>query len=188
MFLFLQKRKRRSHHPHWCSPSYLIRNLKDNKTRTQMDILQQDHQRCWNVSCGADLVDGESNGLHVLSLLPHASAVLLDQTHHQTASRLAIIWVIVLFVQLDHKLWIRPKRVCGSQTNAAGLVPRPLSNRPNSPDGVDITLCHWGKNIMYPCSTNAVITKWWYSFPMVYPYSINLVPRYSPFSTLIIFT
>lgn len=51
--------------------------------------------------------------MHVLPHLPHASAVLLDQTNHKAAAGLSIVRVIVLLIQLDHKLRVRPKRVCG---------------------------------------------------------------------------
>lgn len=58
------------------------------------------------------LVDGKSNGLHVLPLFTQLPAVLLDQANHKAASILSIIGVIVLLIQLDYKLRVRPECVC----------------------------------------------------------------------------
>lgn len=58
------------------------------------------------------LIDGEANGVHVLPLFTELPAVLLDQADHKTASILSVIGVIVLLVQLDHKLRVRPEGVC----------------------------------------------------------------------------
>lgn len=71
------------------------------------------------------LVDGESHCVHVLSHLPHASAVLLDQTNHEAAAVLSIVRVIVLLIQLDHKLRVCPKRVCGLETTDQNLYKSP---------------------------------------------------------------
>lgn len=50
--------------------------------------------------------------MHVFAHLPHSSAVLLDQTHHQAAAGLAVVRVVILLVQSDHKLWVGPEAVC----------------------------------------------------------------------------
>lgn len=54
--------------------------------------------------------------MHVLSHLPHASAVLLDQTDQEAAAGLSVVGVVVLFIQPDHKLGVGPERVCGMET------------------------------------------------------------------------
>lgn len=64
------------------------------------------------------LVDGEADSVHVLPHLPQAPAVLLDQTDHEGAAGLSVIWVVVLLVKLDHELRVHPERVCESQTHS----------------------------------------------------------------------
>ena len=63
---------------------------------------------------GPNLVDGEADSVHILSHLPQASAILLDQTNHKAAAGLAIIWVVILLVQSDDKLRVGPESVCRS--------------------------------------------------------------------------
>lgn len=58
------------------------------------------------------LIDSESHCVHVFANLPHSSAVLLDHTHHQTATGLTVIRVIILLIQLDQKLRVGPECVC----------------------------------------------------------------------------
>lgn len=65
---------------------------------------------------GAHLIDGKPNSVHVLSLLPQLSAVLLNQTNHKAAARLAIRVIIIFLVQFDHKLRIYVECVCRRQT------------------------------------------------------------------------
>lgn len=67
------------------------------------------------------LVDGESHCVHVFSHFLHASAVLLDQTDHEAAAVLSVVRVVVLLVQTDHKLRVRPERVCGLKTKTVGI-------------------------------------------------------------------
>lgn len=59
--------------------------------------------------------------MHVLPHLPHASAVLLDQANHKAAASLAIFWVVVLLLQLDNKLRVRPKCVYGYKQESERL-------------------------------------------------------------------
>lgn len=68
-----------------------------------------------NVLQAAHLVDGEANGLHVLSDLSHFATVLLDQTHNEAASHFIISRIIILLLQLDQKLRVHPERVCREQ-------------------------------------------------------------------------
>lgn len=57
------------------------------------------------------LIDGKTDGLHVLSHFPHAPPVLLHKAHQEGATLLAIIRVIILLVQLDDKLRVHPEGV-----------------------------------------------------------------------------
>lgn len=63
-------------------------------------------------TCSSHLIDSEANSVHVLPLFTELPAVLLDQADHKTASILSIIRVIVLLIQLDHKLRVHPECVC----------------------------------------------------------------------------
>lgn len=62
------------------------------------------------------LVNGESDGVHVPALFSELPAVLLNQANHKAASVFSIIWVIILLLQVYHKLGVHPERVC--QSNA----------------------------------------------------------------------
>lgn len=62
--------------------------------------------------------------MHVFAHLPHSSAVLLDQTHHQAAAGLAVVRVVILLVQSDHKLRVGPEAVCDAsgETTEVGIL------------------------------------------------------------------
>ena len=64
------------------------------------------------ISYEPHLIDGESDGVHVLSYFPHPSSVLLDESHHEATAHLIITRVVILFLQLDLELGIHPERVC----------------------------------------------------------------------------
>lgn len=63
-------------------------------------------------TCASHLIDSEANRVHVLPLFTELPAVLLDQAYHKTASVFSIIGVIILLLQLNHKLRVHPERVC----------------------------------------------------------------------------
>lgn len=44
----------------------------------------------------SDLIDGEADGVHVLSLPAKAAAILLHQSHQEAAGSLVIVGVVVL--------------------------------------------------------------------------------------------
>lgn len=66
------------------------------------------------------LVNGESDGVHVLALFSELPAVLLNQANHKAASIFSIIWVIILLLQVYHKLRVHPERVCRSSVRVNG--------------------------------------------------------------------
>lgn len=76
-------------------------------------FLHQTQKDSITPSCAPHLVDSESHCVHVFANLSHSSAVLLDHPHHQTAASLTVVWVVILLVQSDQKLWVCPEAVCG---------------------------------------------------------------------------
>lgn len=59
----------------------------------------------------ACLINGKADGVHVLPHLPLLPTVLLDQPNEESAAPLRIIGVLVLLLQLDQILRIRPESV-----------------------------------------------------------------------------
>lgn len=60
----------------------------------------------------SDLIDGEADGVHILSVAAEAAAVFLHQSHQEAAGDLVVLWVIVLLQQADLILRVDPERVC----------------------------------------------------------------------------
>lgn len=75
------------------------------------------------------LVNGESDGVHVLALFSELPAVLLNQADHKAAPFFSIIWVVILLLQVYHKLGVHPERVCQSN---AGVNPQKKQQAPSS--------------------------------------------------------
>lgn len=61
--------------------------------------------------------------MHVLPLFTELPAILLDQADHKTASILSIIGVIILLIQLDHKLRVCPECVCKEKSSTKRRTP-----------------------------------------------------------------
>lgn len=72
------------------------------------DMLTSQHYS----SLTSDLIDGEADGVHVLSVVAEAAAVFLHQSHQEAAGGLVVLWVIVLLQQADLILRVDPERVC----------------------------------------------------------------------------
>ena len=68
----------------------------------------------------SDLIDGEANGVHVLSMATVASAVFLHQSYQETASGLTILGVVVLLQQRNLILRVDPERVCREAATVRG--------------------------------------------------------------------
>lgn len=70
----------------------------------------------------SDLVDGEADGVHVLSLAAEAAAIFLHQSHQEAAGGLLVVRVVVLLQQTDLILGVDPERVCREEATAKGLM------------------------------------------------------------------
>lgn len=96
-----------------------------------------------------DLIDGEADGVHILSLAAVAAAVFLHQGHQEAAGGLVVLRVVVLLQQANLILRVNPEGVCKSkaswdmesphQTSASledgltGMVPAAPRRAPSPP-------------------------------------------------------
>lgn len=67
------------------------------------------------LSCPQYLVDGKSNGEESGSLMTLHPSTFLHQSHNESAGHVPVLWVVILFVQLQPILRVRPERFCKTQ-------------------------------------------------------------------------
>lgn len=126
-------------------------------------------------SCDQYFINGKSNGEKSRSLMTLHPSTFLHQSHDDCAGDLLVLWVVILFIQLQPILRIGPERVCKTdnrinlnkiymiaawvkiQKQNSGLpgkflqppVELPLTQRPSLIDTVQLFLSS-------PCSVSGV--------------------------------
>lgn len=131
-----------------------------------------DRFQVWSCTFCPHLIDGEADGVHVLTVAPVSAPVLLHEGHEEAARHLVVLRVVVLFQQRDLVLWVDPKRVCKRRHNTEGQLQRRALKRR---DGGALLRpgTHWGGScsLRRCCPSSSCHRTWWCSSGWQYPRS-----------------